>query len=54
MKDPVTGKYLFEMFSYPTYYVSDTHHLALQNKSSTTDFTVVPNDGIYKEKKLTN
>ena len=41
--DPATGKHLFEKFSYPTFYVSDTHHLALKDVNSKSEFIVLPN-----------
>jgi hypothetical protein len=51
--DPLTGKFLFDKFSYPTYYISDTHHLALKNKNSKSEFIVMPN-GVLPKKRVVN
>ena len=48
--DPFTGKQVRESFSYPTYYVSDTHHLALRDKDNKHDFVVLPNAYLPKKR----
>jgi hypothetical protein len=43
--NPETGEFLYKQFGYPTYYVSDTHHLVLANKVNQSEFSINPNHG---------